>query len=90
LDLQYQIGLLELVRELARENNLAVLIALHDLNLAAHYADRIALLVGGELQALGTPREVLTAEMISRSYGLPVQVTEHPFLDAPLVLAGKA
>lgn len=86
LDLQYQVSLLELIRELAREENLAVMIALHDLNLAAHYADRVALLVGGRLEALGTPRQVLTAELISRAYCLPVQVVEHPFMDVPLVL----
>lgn len=89
LDLQYQVSLLELIRELARQENLAVLIALHDLNLAAHYADRIALLVGGNLRAIGSPREVLTAETISNAYCLPVQVIEHPFIDIPLVLPEK-
>jgi len=86
LDLQYQVGLLELVHDLAHNENLAVLVALHDLNLASHYADRVALLVGGFLKAIGTPREVLTAELISEAYCLPVQVVEHPFLDVPLVL----
>ncbi len=86
LDLQYQVSLLELIRELAREENLAVMIALHDLNLAAHYADRIVLLVGGKIQAIGTPQEVLREEIISQAYCLPVQVVPHPFLDAPLVL----
>lgn len=86
LDLQYQVSLLELIRELARTENLAVLVALHDLNLAARYADRIALLVGGRLTALGTPREVLNAGAVSQAYCLPVHVVEHPFMDAPLVL----
>ena len=86
LDLQYQVSLLELIRELARDENLAVLIALHDLNLAARYADRVALLVGGKLDAIGTPRDVLTPEAISNAYCLPVQVIEHPFRDVPLVL----
>ena len=86
LDLQYQVSLLELIRELARAENLAVMIALHDLNLAAHYADRVALLVGGHLRATGTPREVLTAETISQAYCLSVNVVEHPFMDSPLVL----
>lgn len=86
LDLQYQVSLLELIRELAHTENLAVLIALHDLNLAARYADRVALLVGGHLTAIGTPREVLTAEAISHAYCLPVHVVEHPFMDSPLVL----
>jgi len=86
LDLQHQIGLLELVRRLAREEQLTVLIALHDLNLAARYADRVALIVAGEITALGTPREVLRSELISRVYHWPVQVVEHPFVDAPLIL----
>jgi iron complex transport system ATP-binding protein len=90
LDLQYQVSLLELIRDLARKEKLAVLIALHDLNLAARYADRVALLVGGKLDAVGTPRDVLTPEKISNAYCLPVQVVEHPFEDSPLVLPGIA
>lgn len=86
LDLQYQVSLLELIRELAHKENLAVLVALHDLNLAARYADRVALLVGGKLDAIGKPRDVLTPETISNAYCLPVNVVEHPYMDAPLVL----
>ena len=86
LDLQYQVGLLELVTELAHKDNLAVLIALHDLNLAAHYADRIALMVAGNIKAMGEPKEVLQPELIAEAYCLPVQVVKHPFLDIPLVL----
>ncbi len=90
LDLQYQVSLLELIRELAHKENLAVLIALHDLNLAARYADRVALLVGGRLDAIGTPREVFTPEIISNAYCLPVQVVEHPYSKSLLVLPGAA
>jgi len=86
LDLQYQVSLLDLIRKLAREDNLAVLIALHDLNLAARYADRVALMVAGRITALGSPREVLTPDLISHAYCLPVQVVEHPFAGGPLVL----
>jgi len=86
LDLQYQVSLLELVSELAHKDNLAVLVALHDLNLAAHYADRIALMVAGSIKATGKPKEVLLPELIAEAYCLPVQVVKHPFLDVPLVL----
>lgn len=86
LDLQYQVSLSELVRDLAHHDKLAVLIALHDLNLAARYADRIALMVAGEIKSVGAPREVLTPELISDAYCLPVQVVKHPFMDVPLVL----
>ncbi len=90
LDLQYQVSLLALVRELAHRDKLAVLIALHDLNLAAHYADRIALMVAGRIKAMGKPEEVLQPELIEEAYCLPVQVVKHPFLDIPLVLPNKS
>jgi ABC-type cobalamin/Fe3+-siderophores transport system ATPase subunit len=86
LDLQYQVSLLELVRSLAHHDDLAVLLALHDLNLAARYADRVALLVEGGIKAVGEPEQVLRPELISQAYGWPVQVVRHPFLDSPLVL----
>jgi len=86
LDLQYQVSLLELVRELAHTGKLAVLIALHDLNLAARVADRIALMVAGQLKAVGSTREVLQSELISEAYHWPVQVVEHPLTGGPLIL----
>jgi iron complex transport system ATP-binding protein len=87
LDLQHQVGLLELVHRLTREEKLTVLIAVHDLNLAARYADRVALMVAGEIKALGTPKEVLRPELISQAYQWPVQVIPHPFLNnTPLIL----
>ena len=86
LDLQHQVSLMETVCSLAHTDHLAVLVALHDLNLAARYADRVALLVAGEVKATGTPRQVLTPELISEAYHLPVRVVPHPFADVPLVL----
>ncbi len=86
LDLQYQVSLLELVRDLAHTEKLAVLIALHDLNLAARLADRIALMVAGRLLAVGTPAEVLTPALISEAYSWPVQVVKNPLSGGPLVL----
>ncbi len=86
LDLRHQAGILTLVRDLARQAGYAVLAALHDLNLAAHYADRVALLVNGELRAVGTPTEVLTPAHLAAAYGLPVQVIAHPTYGTPLVL----
>lgn len=89
LDLQYQVGLLELVSELAHKDNLAVLVALHDLNLAAHYADRIALMVAGNIKAIGKAKEVLQPGLIQEAYCLPVRVIQHPFMDIPLILPEK-
>ncbi len=89
LDLQHQVSLMETVQGLAHADHLAVLIALHDLNLAARYADKVALLVDGRVQAFGTPKEILTPEIISAAYHLEVQVIAHPFADVPLVIPGK-
>lgn len=89
LDLHYQVGFMETVSALAHEDNLAVLVAMHDLNLAARYSDRVALLVDGEIKATGTPRQVLTPELISAAFHLSVQVIPHPFADVPLVLPGN-
>jgi iron complex transport system ATP-binding protein len=86
LDLQHQVSLMDTVCSLAHNDNLAVLVALLDLNLAARYADRVALLVAGEVKAAGTPRQVLTPELISEAYHLTVRVVPHPFADVPLVL----
>ncbi len=85
LDLQHQTNLLSLVRNLAREKNLAVLMALHDLNLVSFFADQVALLVNGELRSLGTPKEVIRAEQISAAYRTPVEIVPHPVTGAPIV-----
>lgn len=86
LDLRHQARILGLVRELARDDGLAVLIALHDLNLAAQYAGRAALLAGGRLRAEGTPAEVLTEANVQEAYGVPVRVLAHPGTGTPLVV----
>ena len=51
-----------------------VIITLHDLNLISRFADQVGLLVGGKLAALGTPAEILNAELLSRAYNLPLKV----------------
>ena len=85
LDLKYQIGVLELARALANEGGLAVLMTLHDLNQAAVYADRVALMQNGEIVARGSAREVFTAEALSSVYGVKVVVSAHPAHGTPLI-----
>lgn len=86
LDLQHQSSLLNMVRSLANDGGKAILMALHDLNLAGLYADRIALLVGGRLLQIGKPADVLTEYNLSSVYQVPVQVMSHPYYGSPLVL----
>ena len=86
LDLQHRERLIRLIRELAMHKELAVLMVLHDLNLASMYADRIALLVEGRFEAIGTPAEVLTETNLTRVYEIRVRVIPHPEYGVPLVL----
>jgi len=85
LDLQHQASLLSLVKKLAEEKHLAVLVAMHDLNLVSFFADKVALLVDGELKHFGTPTEVLQAEHISAAYQTPVEIVSHPVTGAPII-----
>ncbi|MFE3000322.1 hemin ABC transporter ATP-binding protein, partial [Nocardia sp. NPDC059246] len=59
---------------------------LHDLGVAAAYADRVAVLEAGRIAADGPPRQILTPELLSRVYQHPVDVFDHPVTGAQLVL----
>ncbi len=89
LDLRHQEQVLRLVRELAQERGLAVLLALHDLNLVARFADRVALLSDGGVRALGSPEAVLTPDELAQVYGMRIHVMPHPVFGTPLVLTGE-
>lgn len=86
LDLRYQAAILDLAVRLAHDDGLTVVLTLHDLNQAAVAADRVALLAEGRLLAVGAPREVLTAELLARAYGVPVAVGAHPVYGTPLIM----
>ena len=86
LDLRHQELAMALARRLAGEGR-AVVAVLHDLNLAAAHADRMAVLDAGRLAAVGPPAEVLSDQLLSAVYGHPVTVVAHPRRDCPLVLA---
>ena len=73
LDLRHQEDVMSTAAALARAGR-AVVVVVHDLSLAAAYADRVALVASGRLEAVGTPAEVFTAERVERVYGLPVDV----------------
>jgi iron complex transport system ATP-binding protein len=76
LDIKYQIELLDLIRELLDEKGLSAIMAIHDLNLASRYADRMIMLNGGRIFTAGRPEEVLTPENIKRVYGVEATVME--------------
>jgi len=86
LDIGRQVEILDLLKGLCRDDNLAVLAALHDLNLAIQYCDRLVLINNGQIHAEGTPAEVITVENIATVYGAESCVYEHPFNGLPCVL----
>ena len=71
LDVQHQIEILRLVADLP----VTTIVAIHDLNLAARFCDRIAVFSGGRLVASGTPFEILTEELISDVFGVEAHVS---------------
>jgi iron complex transport system ATP-binding protein len=75
LDIKYQMEIMELVRGMA-DRGLTVILSAHDLNLAAHYSDRIALLANRELLMFGKPCEVLTEALIERAFGAKMQIVK--------------
>ena len=85
LDLRHQEDVLRVARELAGEGR-AVVAVLHDLSLAAAYADDIAVVADGRTVAHGSPAEVLTAARIEEVYGTPVAVVADPVNGHPLVI----
>ncbi|WP_035303373.1 heme ABC transporter ATP-binding protein [Actinokineospora inagensis] len=85
LDVRHQELVLSLAHRHARGGG-GVLVVLHDLGLAAAHADRVAVLDGGKVVAVGPPAEVCTAELLSAVYRHPVEVFPHPRTGLPLVL----
>lgn len=85
LDINHQVEMHELIRRLNLEKNLTVLNISHDLNLAAEYSHRMALLHRGSIYALGTPSTVITEENIRRVYETTVMVEKNPISGAPRV-----
>jgi iron complex transport system ATP-binding protein len=83
LDLRHQEDVMRLARSLADAGR-AVVVVLHDLSLASAYADRLALVANGRLEAIGAPADVLTEERVERVYGLPVEL--HLVAGRPVVV----
>ncbi|MEG3875926.1 ABC transporter ATP-binding protein [Microcoleus sp. herbarium7] len=78
LDIRYQLELLELLKRLNQEQGLTLITVLHEVNLAARYSSRIALLDRGNLWAVGAPADVLNPTNFARVFGLSVVILETP------------
>jgi iron complex transport system ATP-binding protein len=86
LDINHQIEILDLIKNLCLESNLTAVIALHDLNLASQYCDRLILINNGQIQSQGTPSEVINPQNIKEVYGAEGCVYAHPVNGLPTVL----
>jgi iron complex transport system ATP-binding protein len=78
LDINYQLQLLELLKDLNLQQELTIVTVLHELNLAARYSSRIALLKQGELWGVGTPEAVLTPQAIAQVFGVEAVIIQTP------------
>jgi iron complex transport system ATP-binding protein len=86
LDAAHQLELLDLLTESNRQHGTTVVMVLHELNLAARYAEHLVVVDGGRIRAAGRPAAVMTAETVASAFGLECLVTEDPVAGSPLVV----
>jgi len=90
LDPKHQVLLMQVVRALACESRTAVVVVLHDLNMAARWCDRLMLMADGTICALDEPAKVLEEALLERVYGLPMVVRTHPLHADRLIVMADA
>ncbi|MFA5619372.1 MAG: heme ABC transporter ATP-binding protein [Weeksellaceae bacterium] len=88
LDVKHQRRILELIREFVQQGNSAVLV-LHDLSLAAEFADKMLLLKKGKVVAQGETRKIFRPEFISAAFDFPCHIFKNPYNSHPLVVFGE-
>jgi len=86
LDLSHQIDVLELVGRLHAERGRTVVVVLHDLNLAARYAQRLVAMKDGVLVSSGRPEEVLTEQLLADVFDLEARILPDPVVGTPMVV----
>lgn len=86
LDVTHQVEVLDLLADLNRTEGTTIVAVLHDLNLAARYADHLVVLSEGKLVAEGAPRSVVTEELVRSVFAMPCRVIDDPVSRTPLVV----
>ena len=91
LDIAHQVDVLDLLADLNEQRGTTVVMVLHDLNLAARYADQLVVMATGSVVSEGAPAEVLTRECVREAFGLLARVVADPVTGCPMVVpAGVA
>ncbi len=86
LDISHQVEILDLLTDLNRERGTTIVMVLHDLNLAARYADFLIAMREGQLHVAGTPEEVLTEANVADVFGLKSRIITDPTSERPIML----
>ncbi len=86
LDISHQVEVLDLLTDLNRQRGTTIVMVLHDLNLAARYADHLVAMAGGRLRVSGPPEEVLTEGMVRDVFGLESRIITDPTSGRPIML----
>ncbi len=86
LDINHQAGILDFLKKLCRDKGLAIVSALHDINLASQYGDRIIALKDGTIYKEGGPHEVIEPHTLREAFGIDVAVYSHPVNGLPTAL----
>lgn len=86
LDVGHQVEVLDLLSDLNRSQGTTIVMVLHDLNLAARYADHLVALSGGRVSASGSPAEILRPELVDELFGMSSTVIEDPVSGKPLMI----
>jgi len=86
LDISHQLGIMELIKKLNKNNGITIIAVFHDLNLAAQYCDRLMLMDDGKVTSIGSTSQVLTPENIRKTYHVNVLVKEHPLTSSLYVI----
>lgn len=86
LDIAHQIEVLDLLQDLNATQGTTIVMVLHDLNQAAHYAQHVVAVADGGIRAAGPPAEVLTPSLIEAVFGVAAEVVPHPVTGRPLCL----
>ncbi len=86
LDVTHQIELLDLLAELNHSRGSTIVMVLHDLNLAARYADHLVVMAGGAVVETGAPADILTSTLVRQAFGLKSQIMTDPVCGSPMVI----